>query len=352
MRRTTWKQIGVGAMAALLAVGCATGRPQRRPDGTGSTVQGSTTGTVDACSLALGNAPHAGTTGGGGGTTGAGGTTGTTGAALKGGTGTHDNTAAGGTTGTVSGAPLGSTDGVTEPTANGIMVGNVAIVALPDYDYLPTTNPPGVTGTPPGAPSTLGTPATPGNPAAPGTPGTAGTPGVPGTAGGGGGGTAGTTGYTGTTVPPGNMGVADGGLPGTGDRFGTAGRTGTPGPRGTAAGGGTAAGSAATGNINQTGGSTALDRIRTACVGLSEIRVVTESADKARLAEIAMAMRRGTPVTAYMADITRLASRASLAGGGVGTGAGGGGGGAVTPQSHGPGPAQETPGTQGNPAAP
>ncbi|MDF2630626.1 MAG: hypothetical protein K0R39_4457 [Symbiobacteriaceae bacterium] len=339
MRRTTWKQIGVGAMAALLAVGCATGNPQRRPET--NTVQGSTTGDLDACALALGNAPGAGTAGGG--AMGAGGGGGTTGGAMgagtKGGTGTLDTN---GGADRVGFTPLGApgTGGLTEATANGIMVGNVALVALPDYDYMPTTNPPGVTGPPNGAPGTLGTPATPGNPMPPGTPDTAGNTGAPGT-----------TGYTGTIFPPGNMGVADGGLPGTGAGFGT---TGAAAGGTTGAGGGGATGNAAgaTGNNNQTGGSTALDRIRTACVGLSEIRVVTEDADQARLAEIASAMRHGTPVTAYMADIARIASRASLAGGGIGTGAGGGSGGAVTPQSHGTGPGLEQPGTQGNPAAP
>ncbi|HWI50541.1 MAG TPA: hypothetical protein VNT01_00190 [Symbiobacteriaceae bacterium] len=240
MQRTTWKQIGLSALAAMLAVGCASATPQRAPGGAGATVQGSTTGDLDACAVALGNATTAA------------GTTGTTGMSTGFGGGTTGTHMIGANTGTA-----GTTGGRMEVTANGLMVGNVAIVALPEHDHMPMS------------PST------------------------------GGGGTTGTT-----ATGPGTTGT-------TGTTTGSpVGSTGAP------------AGAPA-GTTGAAGNTTALDRIRSSCRGVTEIRMVTDSTDRATLASITMAMRKGTPVTDYMTDIARIGRKATIAGGASGAGGGG-----------------------------
>jgi hypothetical protein len=278
MTRSLFQRISLAALAAALAVGCASGTPKRQGAGGGGapgTTSASTTGDADACAIALGN--------------------------------TDTN--------------LGTTSpgAQPEPTANGILIGNVALVALPSNDNLPIT---GTTRGPAGA----ATPAPLGH--------------------GGAAETTGSTGmtHTGTTAAPGTSPSPATPVPGTTTApagNGPAG-VGTPG-----AGGGGAA------------NPTALDRIRTACTKVTQIRVVTDSADRARLATIAMSVRKGTPVTDFIDDLARMSKKATTMGAGAGatfqpgegptttapTGAGGGGTATPGAGAYGTPPGQMGPGT-------
>mgnify|MGYP000011447714 CR=1 FL=1 len=57
----------------------------------------------------------------------------------------------------------------------------------------------------------------------------------------------------------------------------------------------------------------AFTRVQQSCTSLAEIRVVTEPADRARLAEVAAAMRKGEPVVEYLPELTEISRRASTA---------------------------------------
>lgn len=57
----------------------------------------------------------------------------------------------------------------------------------------------------------------------------------------------------------------------------------------------------------------AFERVHQSCVGLAEIRVVTEAADRARLAEVTAAMRKGDPVVDYLPELAEISRRASTA---------------------------------------
>jgi len=59
----------------------------------------------------------------------------------------------------------------------------------------------------------------------------------------------------------------------------------------------------------------AFERVRSSCASLAEIRVVTEPSDRARLAKIAAAMRRGEPVVEYLPELVEMSRRASTAAG-------------------------------------
>jgi hypothetical protein len=256
MKRAPLQWLSLTCAAAALAVGCAARTPAPRPApvtpigqaGLIPNTAGYTTGDADACAVALGNAGGAG-----------------------------------------------------EVTANGILIGNVALVGLPTVDSLPITPPGGVPAAP-GAPAgprpapagslaeSQNTRAAP-NPAAPLAPrgqrfadggafDRTGTPGAVGR-----GGTAERTPpRTGGTVPAPVPGVAVLPVPGA--------ATAPAGP-----------------NLE------AVERIRRSCPAVAEIRVVTDAADRARLAEIAMAVRKGQPVTRYMEAIGRISRGASASAG-------------------------------------
>lgn len=242
MKRSTVQRISLAAATLMLAAGCAAG-PQRSPAPTVPPTNNvsSTTGVEDACAVALGNAP---TTMGTIGIT-VPGTTGrtTTGVTTPGTTDTTGMTTPGATPGATPGTTPGTT-GVTTPgatgttaattgteiTANGVIIGNVALVSLPTTEGVMTT---------PGATAPAG--------------------GV-------------TTGARGTT------GVV------------------TPGP----------APAAPT-------GSSALDRIRTACTRIVQIRVVTDENDRARLARVTQSIRRGVPVTDLMDDLITVNRKSTVA---------------------------------------
>jgi len=379
--RSSLKWIGLTAAAAVLTTGCVARAPQRSP-GHGAGTPGpaaisSTTGDADACAAALGNTP--GPTGGGGflpghraatgstvgGATDAAGTPGpgANGTTARPSPGTAGMTGNGPTTATPGGSPLtmtapgtgtgaaggatggaggaGATRGGTaaggaaEATANGILIGNVALVALPDHDNM------GLSPQGPGAPTPgarIGPSVLPG----PGGAGTTTTP--PATAGG-------TTVTPGGTTPP----VARGGVgPGrtgmvrdpyggaTGGASGSPGTDVTGGPAGAGLAGGTTAGTApgatttgpaATGtNVGRGATPTALDRIRSSCTRVAQIRVVTDDRDRTRLAEIAASIRQGQPITNWMTEISAISSRAATTvdgppgTGGTGTGTPGAGG--------------------------
>lgn len=57
----------------------------------------------------------------------------------------------------------------------------------------------------------------------------------------------------------------------------------------------------------------AFARVQLSCASLAEIRVVTEAADRARLAEVAAAMRKGEPVVEYLPELAEIGRRASTA---------------------------------------
>lgn len=259
MKRST-KWLGLAA-AGLILAGCAVG-PQRSP--APSAVPGpttsSTTGDLDACAIALGNMP-AGVTGAAAGVGPAlgtpPGTMRTPGTAAAPRTDAVPKTT--GTTGVTGTTPMGTpgaAGGRVEVTANGVLLGNVALVALPDQDNMPTS------------------------PTAP-------VPGLPGAT------TPGTTAAPGTAVAPGGN-VA--GAP-------------TAPPAGTAPGRAVTPGTITPGVANNP---TAIDRIRAACERVVEIRVVDGDADKRRMGEIAMAIRKGTPITSFMSDIVAMNGRANV----------------------------------------
>jgi hypothetical protein len=285
MKRWTKQWMSLTAAAAVLAAGCAAG-PQRAPQGTNQagmtgTTAASTTGDQDACAVALGNVDES----------------------VAGENGTRR-----------------------EVTANGILIGNVALVGLPTADDMPLS-PTGVSGVQPFGPVAPGTLPGPTNRSGVVTGPNAGTnagfvgpaasPNPPGT------GTAteqtGSTGIRGggPTSRAGGVtttGAADN-VPG-GTAAGTTTRT--PAAGITGATGATPAnnpGMAATSGTNPT----AIDRIRSACTRVTAIRVVTDSGDRARLAQIAMAVRKGQPVTDYMDDLARINRGAQTMGAGAGS---------------------------------
>ena len=65
------------------------------------------------------------------------------------------------------------------------------------------------------------------------------------------------------------------------------------------------------------GGHDPLERVRTACPTLADIRVVNDETDRARLAEITAAVRSGRPVTEFMSELATMAQRATSAGPGA-----------------------------------
>jgi len=231
MKRSTLQCVSLAAASLMLAAGCVAG-PQRSPAPTSPLANvSSTTGDQDACAVALGNAPT------------------TTGAAAPGMTITPGTTGAvtpatPGTTGAVTpatpatpatpGTPStkGTTVG-TDITANGVLIGNVALVSLP---------------------TTEGVMATPAAPAP-------------------------------TTAPSGATTAAPGGT-----------TTAVPGTTGGA-----------------TTGSASLDRIRAACTRVVQIRVVTDTADRARLARVAQSIRRGVPVTDLMDELITINRKSTVA---------------------------------------
>jgi hypothetical protein len=71
---------------------------------------------------------------------------------------------------------------------------------------------------------------------------------------------------------------------------------------------------------------------------------VTDAADRARLAQISSSIRKGQPITAYISDIARMSSKATVYGGAAGAG---GGGAAPAPGSYGTPPGQTGPGQTG-----
>lgn len=314
MKRMPFQWLGLTAAAAMLVAGCAS--PQRTPgNAPNQSSIFSTTGDADQCATALGNSVNAAGT-----------------------------------------RTWGRTANMTEATANGLILGNVALVALPANDGMRTTPPTddtgaggvgtGETGFRAGAtPGPSGTAATPGATATTGATGTtpatgaannarAGvtpTPGAPGAAA-----TAPRTGIpdTGLGVPgtidttPNNVGTTTGGGTTTGAGTTTGwGRTGAGGARGangvdgtrgaTGAGTtvpnkgtGTAAGTRATGTADMN----AVERVRTACPNVAEIRVVNSADDRATLARITAAVRSGQPVTQFMTELTNLSQRATVVG--------------------------------------
>lgn len=270
----TFKWISLTAAAAILAAGCAAG-PQRAPNRNaanppvGSSLT-STTGDADACAVALGNA-----------------------------------VAHGGLMNPGAGAGMRTYPG----TANGLLIGNVALIALPSAGTATTGVPPANPGGVPAADSAFGG-------TAGGTTGgtTAGTTG--GMTGGAAGGTTaayplgGARGRTGTSAPPVALGdntVAPGNptLTGTADRYVNPNMGGSPTATGTT--GGTTAANADT---------AAIDRVKSACDKVADVRVVNNDNDRRRLSEITAAMRRGEPLTNFMAELTRIAQGATSAGSG------------------------------------
>lgn len=327
MKRMPLKWLGLAAAAALLASGC-TAQPQNANRVNQSNLF-TTTGDADTCAAALGNTVGANAFWGMAGVNrnvtangviignvalvalpresqntpvngAATGTGGQNGAAAGNGVQTG---AAGG-----NGVPMGTTgNGVGTGTAagNGLSTG-----VQRDGDVtgnLGTLTPPGTVDTTPGHVGTV-----PGN-----TGSTVMTPGL--------GTTRGATGVVGGRVESPS-------LPGTGTTTGTGTRagTGTPAGTGTAAGTGTMAGSGTRGGTGATTragtafgtrtGTTAadpLERVRTACPTLADIRVVNDETDRARLAEITAAVRSGRPVTEFMSELATMAQRATSAGPGA-----------------------------------
>lgn len=305
MKRVTLQWISLTATAAVLAAGCAAG-PQQAPNrnNTGNNLS-TTTGDADACAVALGN------------------------------------TVAGG--GTIT-APAAGHPTTNEVTANGVILGNVALVALPTADNIPLTQ------------ST--TPASPINPVFPGTNGMA--PGMTSAAGT----TDAAAGTTGDTTP----GAAGASTTTNGVTTGTKGTpatingtTGTNGTNGTTGTDGTLGGATPGATTGSTPGSlagdaNAIDRIKVACDKLVDIRVVNEASDRVRLAQIAAAIRTGQPITNFMTDLTRMTQAATSVGGGRNANNGAGGANAVpgtpagtAPGTTGTGTGTTTPGTTGTP---
>jgi hypothetical protein len=293
LNRKTLSRISLATVAALLVAGCAAGPRGARLQGMNV---GSTTGDTDSCSAALGNnfvgANVNGMNLGGpnplGSTAGGTDMTGTNG----GGTNAAGTNAAG----TNAGGPnagstnAGSTNaGGANATANGLLIGNVALVALP---IAPATG----TGT-------MGTGVT-------------------------GRGAAG-TGAAGTGVTGrGAMGTGAAGLEDTGAGGGRGGLVERFAPGGTPTNNGSGAAQSGANAGDRLGGtamnttpagysSAALQRIRTACDRVAEIRVVNSAGDRQRLAEITAAMRQGRPVTEFMDDLNRIMQAATPAGGTV-----------------------------------
>lgn len=289
MKRLPLTWLGLATVAAMLASGC-TAQPQ-----TGNRINQSnlftTTGDADLCATALGNTVGAN-------------------AFWRGMAGVNENV-----------------------TANGVIIGNVALVALPrDSQKTPVTGAragtvpePGfstglqrdgdVTGnlgtlTPPNTvdttPDRVG--AIPGNTGAPTGAGRA--TGDARTRTGAGTTTGGGTG-TGAGTPGAGTNRASTGVLGQriGRRTGTAG---TPAESGAAAGMGTAAGTRVGAAVNDP-----LERVRTACPRVADIRVVNDENDRNRLAEIAAAVRAGRPITEFMTDLATISQRATSAGPGA-----------------------------------
>lgn len=234
----TW--LGLAAAAALLAAGC-TAQPQNLNPVNQSNLF-TTTGDADVCAAALGN-----------------------------------------TVGADAFWP-GMSGGNRNVTANGVIIGNVALVALPRESQ---TTP--VTGVRADAvPNIAG----------------AGTPGQ--------GNTRPSTGVIGGRVeaPPG---------PGTPPRRGWTADMGTPGGPATAAGTGTAArpGATAGSRMGMAPAVDPLERVRTACPRVADIRVVNDENDRSRLAEITAAVRAGRPITEFMTELATIAQRATSAGPGA-----------------------------------
>lgn len=271
MKHVTRQFLSLTAVGLVLATGCAAG-PQRLP-GAGANAPGqniaSTTGDMDACAMALGNLEWnvGGPTTGG---LGFGGMVGPAGTATPGDTDRmppllRGNAAPQGeraaipwTTGNYGNALTG---GLTNPAAvpimaNGVLIGNIALVALPDDE----TTPPGNAGAPAG----------------------------------------------GIGAPTGGAGLPGGGamVPG-----GVAGRTVTG-----AEAVGAPAGAAQVRPAQSAGSPmVALDRIVASCGRLSQIRTVAEGDDEVRMAEITGAIRLGTPITEFMPELTEMNVRATTA---------------------------------------
>ena len=296
MKRLPPRWLGLAAAAAMLAAGC-TAQPQNM-DRLNQSNLFTTTGDADMCAAALGNTVNAATF-------------------WRGMAGANQNV-----------------------TANGVIIGNVALVALPrESQNTPVT---GARVDSPAGTTAAGTTATRDRDslAAPDGAGRADarTRTGAGTTTGGGTGTAAGTPGLGTTRPA--VGV-------TGGRV----ETGTPMPAGTTVnmrtGPATGTGAAArpgtmtgtrppaqTGTTAEAGlddrtvpapgtwtGVTAavdpLERVRAACPNVADIRVVNDENDRGRLAEITAAVRAGQPITEFMTDLATIAQRATSAGPGA-----------------------------------
>ncbi len=335
MKRSMMKWISLTAASAILAAGCAGVGPDRNgPNRAGLTnnngmMAGSTTGDLDACAAALGNAApfggsfidatDAGRTGGAAAGTraGAAGTRAGAAGTRAGAAGTRAGAAG---ANRANGAArmnrggganwAGAMTGESEITANGVLLGNVALVALPSTEDMPISPRGGVPGAPAPAAPAPGAPGGPGGPGAPGTPaGRAGAPGTP----------AGRAGAPGT--PAGRAGMAPGRRTtragevdqpgGAFERAGTPGMAAgtTPGPVGRMAPGAAPRGGA-TGMAAGVNGSDAIRRIQAACTQVSQIRVVSDARDRAELARITLAMRHGQPITEFMDTLAAINRRA------------------------------------------
>lgn len=222
MKRSLLKRLGLVAAAALVAAGCTV-----QPQDANRLNQGNlftTTGDADTCAAALGN--------------------------------------------TVATAMGRANQNV---TANGVIIGNVALVALPkESQRTPVTGAPTGTGVAPG------------------------------------------------TAP--GLGARTGAATGTGPAAGT----GSAAPMNTATATGTAARTntaTATGRAARTVTTAAadpLERVRNACPRLADIRVVNDEGDRARLAEITAAVRSGRPITEFLTELAAMTQRATSAGPGAG----------------------------------
>ncbi len=210
MKRSLLKRLGLVAAAALVAAGCTV-----QPQDANRLNQGNlftTTGDADTCAAALGN--------------------------------------------TVATAMGRANQNV---TANGVIIGNVALVALPkESQRTPVTGAPTGTGVAPG------------------------------------------------TAP--GLGARTGAATGTGPAAGT----GSAAPMNTA----TATGRAA--RTVTTAAADPLERVRNACPRLADIRVVNDEGDRARLAEITAAVRSGRPITEFLTELAAMTQRATSAGPGAG----------------------------------
>lgn len=266
MMQKTFKWISLTAAAAILAAGCAAG-PQRAPNRNaanppvGSSLT-STTGDADACAIALGN-----------------------------------SVAHGGLLNPGAGAGMRTQ----MATANGLLIGNVALIALPSAGTATTGVPAGNPGGVPAADSafggTYGGTTTTGP--ATGTTGTA--PANP---------LGGMRGRTATVAPPAAMG-ANPAAPGNPTLTGTADSYVNPNVGGSPTAAGTTAGT-----TTATADTAAIERVKSACDRVADVRVVNNDNDRRRLSEITAAMRRGEPLTNFMADLTRIAQGATSAGSG------------------------------------